>query len=258
MRSKIYFVLLVLSLTFIAGCIPSQTPQIVFLNTDVSFLSFDTMQAKSHFTVKNPNPVPLRGMMEYDLFIKGNKFLSGSSNPIDMPANGETSFTLDSKVNMVKVYGVLSDLVKEIEAGKSSVPFEINGKFKSDILNIPIEVPVKVSGDLPLPKLPKLDFQGASFSSVSLDGTTLKIKLRVKNENSFPIKVDPFPYTLIADGKELASGSVDQTIQIAANQEKEIAINLKVNFSQLGEAIINQIKADALRAEVKSSYNQIR
>jgi len=258
MNKRLSFLLIILTLTFTAGCIPWQTPQIVFLNTDVSFLSFETLLAKSHFTVKNPNAIALHGRVEYEVFVNGNKFFDGISSPIEMPASGETSFTLDSKIDITKTFGVVSDMIREIAAGKTAVPFEIIGKFKSDILSIPIEAPIKMSGELPLPKLPKLDFQSLSLSSLSVDRTTLKLKLKVKNENGFPIKIEPFPYQLVSEGKELISGNVTDAINIQANETRDVAIDLNVNFSQLSETILKQIKDASLNAEIKSKFQSIQ
>ena len=250
--------LLPLVLFFCSGCVPWNTPQVVYVKTDVDFLSFDTVMARSQFTIDNPNPFPLHGKVEYELFVKGNKFLEGTSNDIQMPANGRASFTLQSKIQIAKSFGVITDLINEIQAGKETVPFEINGKFKSDVVNIPIEAPLKVSGELPLPKLPKVDFESLSLTSLSLDGTTLKLKIRLKNDNAFPIKVDPFPYQLVTEGKELVSGNLREPVNIRAGESTDVVIDVKLNFSELSQTLLNSIKEKSVKAEVKSDFGSIR
>ena len=154
MTKKIFYLLFVFSLIGIAGCVSLNPLQFSHRHTDVTSLSFPKLLAKSEFTVKNPNPIGLQGTVEYEIWIKGQKFASGTSSTIMMDANGQASFNIETTIDMVKAFGTLSDLVREIEAGKSSVPFEIKGKFKSDIAGISVESPLDASGDLPLPKLP--------------------------------------------------------------------------------------------------------
>ncbi len=242
----------------LAGCLPWSTPEIVYGNTDVKFLSFDTLDAKSVFTIKNPNPFALHGKVVYELFVNGSKFLDGQSDLIEMPAGGSSSFALDSKIEVTKAFGVLNDLIREIQSGRKTIPFEIAGKFKSDVANIPLEAPLRVSGELPLPDLPQVDFQSLSLSSLSLDGSTVKLRVKIRNNNDFPIKVDPFPYKLMSDGKEILSGSLAAPITLPAQTSKEISFDLNVNFSQLSQALLDQIKQQSLQAEVKSDFKTIR
>jgi len=155
MTKKIFYIFFIFSLISLMGCLSLNQPKFSYLGTEISSLSFPKLLAKSKFTVKNPNPIGLQGTVEYELWIKGQKFASGTSSTIMMDANGQASFNIETTIDIVKAFGTLSDLVREIEAGKSSVPFEIKGKFKSDIVGIPVESPVSASGDLPLPKLPE-------------------------------------------------------------------------------------------------------
>lgn len=255
---RILILLLLVLTPLLAGCLPSTNPQISYIKTDVSFLNFNTLLARSSFTVKNPNPIRLRGKLEYELFIKGNSFLSGTSSPIEMPANGESSFTLESQIDLTKSFGLVSEMIKEIDAGQTTLPFYIEGKLKSDVAGIPVEVPIKVSGELPLPKLPELDLVNASLSSISFDSTEIKVRIRVKNENNFPIKIDPFPYVLVSDNKELASGRLEKSVKLDGKQSTDLIINVKVNFAQLGEALMENLKNETFKGDVKGSYEQIR
>jgi len=154
MARKIFCPLLAASLLILTGCVQLNPPEINHTGTDLSFLSLQEVLAKSHFSIKNNNPVGLHGVIEYELWINGNNFSSGVSSAIDVDANAQTSFTINSKIDIVKVFGTLLDLTRAVAAGKASVPFQLKGKFKSDVLGIPVEAPVSASGQIPLPKLP--------------------------------------------------------------------------------------------------------
>jgi LEA14-like dessication related protein len=140
----------------LAGCISVESPKVSYLDTNVRFLSVNTLQLSSRFNIKNPNPVGMQGSVEYDLYIKGNKFTSGTSSVIDLVPNGEANFTLESKVDLVRAFGVVANLLAEVAAGKKSVPYKISGNFKSNLAGIQVTSPVEASGDLPLPSASSL------------------------------------------------------------------------------------------------------
>ena len=140
----------------LAGCLEVQSPQVTYQDTQVSVISVQELNAKSSFSIKNPNPIGINGNVEYNLSIDGKPFTSGITSTIEMPASGQTTFVLESRVDLVKVFGTLTNIVSLVAQGKTSVPYAINGKFKSNLMGMPIEAPVKASGNLPLPKLSDL------------------------------------------------------------------------------------------------------
>ncbi|MFA4967303.1 MAG: LEA type 2 family protein [Candidatus Margulisiibacteriota bacterium] len=142
-----------IGLIFLAGCLELQPPQVTYQDTKVSIISVQELNAKASFSIKNPNPIGLNGNVEYDLSIDGKPFTSGITSTIEMPASGQTTFVLESRVDLVKVFGTLSNILTLVAQGKTSVPYNIDGKFKSSVVGFPVEAPVKASGNLPLPKL---------------------------------------------------------------------------------------------------------
>lgn len=258
MTKKIFFLLCFLPLLFLAGCVPLKTPQIVYLSSDVSFLSFDKVLVKSHFTVNNPNQIALGGSVEYEIIINGQKFLEGTTPNISMKAEAQSSFTIENTIEIEKVYGLIANLIQEIEAGKESVPFQINGKLKSSVIGFSFEAPLSASGELPLPKLPGIGLESISLGSISLNDVTLRIKARLTNHNDFPIKVNPFPYQVIVEGKELANGTVNEPIQINAHEEKDMVIDVKVNLTALGETLLKKLNSQTLKGDIKSTFQSIQ
>jgi LEA14-like dessication related protein len=148
--------LLLIAVSGLTGCISVESPKVAYLDTDVRVLSVNTIQTTSHFKIKNPNPVGMQGSVEYDLYLKGQKFTSGTSSVIDLAPNGEANFTLESKIDLFKALGTAADLLAEVAAGKKSVPYKISGKFKSNLAGILVEAPVEASGDIPLPSASSL------------------------------------------------------------------------------------------------------
>ena len=156
MNMKLCFWMLLIVTVGLAGCISVESPKVAYLDTQVRFLSVNTVQLNSRFNIKNPNPVGMQGSVEYDLYIKGDKFTSGTSSVIDLVPNGEANFTLESKVDLVQAFGVAANLLAEVAAGKKSVPYKLKGNFRSNLAGIQVTSPVEASGDIPLPSAASL------------------------------------------------------------------------------------------------------
>lgn len=151
MKNTCLGLILLTVLTGLTGCISVESPKITYIDTNVRILSVNTVQATSRFKIKNPNPVGMQGSVEYDLYLKGQKFTSGVTSTIDLVPNGEANFTLESKIDLVKALGTAANLIAEVAAGKKSIPYKISGKFRSNLAGILVEAPVEAAGDLPLP-----------------------------------------------------------------------------------------------------------
>jgi len=147
------FFLFAACLALLSGCIQVQSPQISYQDTRINIISTNELRLDSKFAASNPNPIGLRGAVDYDLSIDGRPFTSGTTSTIDMPASGQTTFNVITNVDLIQVFGTAANILKIIGEGKSSVPFTIKGKFKSDIVGIVVEAPVSASGDIPLLKL---------------------------------------------------------------------------------------------------------
>lgn len=156
MKNPILILPLLAIVVGLAGCISVESPKITHLDTTVRILSAETVQTTSRFKIANPNPVGMQGSVEYDLYLKGERFTSGSTSTIDLAPNGEASFTVVNKVDLVKALGTAANLIAEVAAGKKSIPYKISGKFKANLAGVLVEAPVEASGDIPLPSASSL------------------------------------------------------------------------------------------------------
>jgi len=147
------FIIFISCLLVLSGCIQVQPPQISHQDTRINIVSTDKLKLDSKFGISNPNPIGLHGAVDYEILIDGKPFTSGTTSTIDLPASGQTTFNVITNVDLIQVFGTAANILKIIGEGKSSIPYAINGKFKSDVVGIQVEAPVKASGDIPLPKL---------------------------------------------------------------------------------------------------------
>lgn len=121
-------------LLIIAGCAALNVadfdePQIELLG--LTPMAGSGMEAR--FLVKlrivNPNAIPLEvDGMAYDVFIRGNKLLSGVSNePLRVAAYGESTAELEVAAGMMSSFALLRDLMSNPPEG--GLPYRLNAKL---------------------------------------------------------------------------------------------------------------------------------
>jgi hypothetical protein len=152
MKKLIFAVCFGAALVALAGCVSLEPPQIIHQRTDIVPLSFQELQATSSFSIKNNNPIALSGAVEYTLLVNGKEFSTGRSSAIEVGAAGQSTFQIVSRIDLVRAFGVAADLAGAVASGKTSVPYQLKGKFRSSVVGVPVEAPVEASGNLPLPR----------------------------------------------------------------------------------------------------------
>ncbi|HEY4366432.1 MAG TPA: LEA type 2 family protein [Steroidobacteraceae bacterium] len=102
-----------------------ETPRLTIINVAMMSADMFNQQFLVHLNVQNPNDrqLAIKGI-EYTLFLEGDGFAEGTSQPIVLPAKGETEFDLTVHTNFVSSIGRLLSRLN----GKQTVDYEIEGK----------------------------------------------------------------------------------------------------------------------------------
>ena len=141
----------------LAGCI-AQAPRIDYKDNELALNGLESVRTKLFFALNNPNSMPLSGAVNYSLYVEGKEFLSGQSEPINAPANGETVFALQQDIAFSKIFGSAGDLINAIAKGQKSINVRVSGQYRTTVLGF-IELPVKVDHaiDVPLPSMQDIE-----------------------------------------------------------------------------------------------------
>jgi len=141
----------------LAGCI-AQSPRISYKNNELALNGLESVRTKFFFSLDNPNALPLSGAINYSLYVEDKEFLSGQSEQINAPANGETVFALQQDIAFSKIFGSAGDLINAIAKGQKSINVRLSGQYRTTVLGF-IELPVKVDQaiDVPLPSMQDIE-----------------------------------------------------------------------------------------------------
>ena len=82
------------------------------------------------FIAHNPNEAGLKNVTcSYELFVEGNKFLTGNDIPLTLDPKGDTEITVPATIAYADLYPVLGSVVRRILSGQKTIPITIIAVF---------------------------------------------------------------------------------------------------------------------------------
>lgn len=147
-------IIILITITFLLqSCLNLKQPAISFQKSETKLLSFQEAEVKFYFNLANDNIIPLNGKINYELLVNNISLFNGASTPIEVGSNSSTEFYLSNKVDLIKIFSTINNLLAEVSSGKKSIPLELKGSFKTQAGLFPLETPINIKENLPLPTL---------------------------------------------------------------------------------------------------------
>jgi hypothetical protein len=82
------------------------------------------------FTAHNPNEAGLKNIIcSYELFVEGNKFLTGNNIPLALAPKGDTEIKVPATIAYADLYPVLGSVLRRILSGQKTIPITIDAVF---------------------------------------------------------------------------------------------------------------------------------
>lgn len=210
--------------------------------TGVSFQDLDLQSLGLAFEVEVENPyavdLPLL-RVGYDLASGAVPFLEGSA-PLSgvVPAGGRRTLELPVRVQFAGLLEVLSGV-----SPGSVVPYEAGLDFFVDAPAIgEMRLPVRRTGELPIPTVPRVSVNSMKWDEVGLSGVRGAVELQLENGNSFPIDLEELSYSLSVSGRQIASAGIEETLALEAENASTLRIPLSLSALDLGLGLIDLLK----------------
>jgi LEA14-like dessication related protein len=235
----IFFIIFFLhSCAFLKEAVQVKEPIVKSENLRISSLSFEEIELEFDLIIENPNAVSLTfSKLEYNVNIESQSFINGKvDKKFDIVALDKSKIIIPVKLIYKNILSTFSDLLN-----KDEISYEIKCQafLYLPIIN-DIKIPISVSGKIPLPKFPKLEIVSLEKSNLNLLGVDLTLKVKMKNPNFFNLKITDFAYNFILNNSEILNGK--NPIDLKAKSESIIPFKVRLNFIQLGEALLNILR----------------
>ena len=102
-------------------------------------------------------------------------------------------------------------------------------------------VPVQAEGELPIPKIPRIQLRNFEMKQLSFSGAEVELSLRVNNPNPFGITLAGADYALQVNGKEWLDTALGESIRVSGSEARDITIPIELSASQMGSALVEMI-----------------
>ncbi len=210
--------------------------------TGVSVRGLTLQDATLRFDVEVYNPydaaLPLVDL-GYSLASGGAPFLDGKAAAAGtVPAKGTRTIPLDARVNFLRLLGAL----KGVRPG-AIVPYEARINLSVEPAGLAkIELPLKKSGEIPVPTVPRVSLSGIKWDKLSLREARAVLKIEIENTNAFALGLTTFAYELALGGTEVAAARAEPSGRIAGKKSRVIEIPLSLSPVSLGLGMLNVLR----------------
>ena len=210
-------------------------PNVKYSDVSIQKMSFDGITLLFDFDVTNPNRTGVSADgYRYDFFINGESFLSGQQSE-RIEIGREATSTIQVPVSLS--YSNIIESFRSVLSDDS-----ISYKIATDVtFSLPVlgarRVPVEAEGELPVPRIPQIEFGGFDMKSISFSGAEAEVTFRVKNPNTFGIVLAGADYTLQVNGKNWLDTNLGESIRVGGSESQDVTIPIKLSASQMGSAL---------------------
>lgn len=230
-------------LFFIASCATLRDisdvrePDVSFKDMSIQNITFDGVTLLFDFEVNNSNRFNVNAEgYNYEFFINENSFVSGNSTePLRIEQQSTSTIQVPVTLNFSEVYQTFSSILRQ-----DQMAYQLSTEVEFDLPVLGSRtVPVSASGEIPIPKPPRVEFGDFNIRQVSLSGADAEVSFRVTNPNSFAISVLSADYNLRVNGREWLDTTLNELIRVGGSESREIIIPIRLNSAQLGSALMD-------------------
>jgi LEA14-like dessication related protein len=234
-----------LFLFFISGCAilrdyaDVQRPSVTFSDMSIQSISFDGVTLLFDFDVKNPNRFGiLADQYSYEFFINDNSFISGTQRENIRISRESTSVVqVPVSLNFSEMFNTFSSLVQ-----RDSFSYNISTEVQFDVPGLGRQrVPVSTAGELPIPRIPRIEFSGFNVRSISLSGAEMDLSFKISNPNPFGISLSNAAYAFHVNGREWLDTRLGDRIRIDGSESDIVTIPVRLNATQMGSVLLDLI-----------------
>lgn len=225
-----------------------QKPSVRYSSMFIQDMSFDDVTLLFDFEVDNPNSFGVSAdQYQYEFFINGTEFVTGIQNEnVRIESESKSIIQVPVSFTFSEVYNTISSAVN-----RDSISYRISSEVRFDIAGVSQQrVPVSAEGELPIPKLPKIELSNFNVNELSFSGAEMVASFRVENPNSFGISFADASYNLEVNEKEWLDTTLERNIELGGSESELITIPIRLNSSQMGSVLF-----DMLRGEKEFPYN---
>ncbi len=162
--------------------------------------------------------------------------------PVDSGIKVESKRSAVIALPVKITYAYLFKAVPSTE-GEESVSCYLMGRLRfSDGRRDKGEVPIAFSGEFPVFRNPVMELLSLQINALTIAGSDLKFRVKIKNTNGFELPVDRIEYELKFGGHPVARGRFPGDKNIPLHGERVFTLPLLLNFYEVGKDVYGLLR----------------
>ncbi len=254
--------------TIVAGCgsldqvvEAAPKPEARLLGAGVRNLRLQSLDLVFDIEVSNPYGVSLPLVdVNYTVGSRGKQLLSGGIKPSgSVPANGTSVVQLPARLDLAALLKTLPG----VQPG-AVVPYDakINVVVDAPLVG-EFSLPLKRSGEVPVPKVPEISLVSFDISELGADEVNAEARLRIRNTNQFSMRLAAVRFDIALAGRNVTSTRLRSASRLAPGQTTILKVPLSFSPTAAAAGVLAALSgADAAyaisgRLDVVTEYGEL-
>jgi LEA14-like dessication related protein len=211
--------------------------------TGARLVGIDFQQANLVFdlAVDNRNPVAINlAGLHYDMKIENHSLVSGvTAQGVQIEAASVSEVQLPVTLKFDDLKKLPGELWQQ-----DRFSYQLDTEF---VVDLPIignyAIPVSKTGDLPVPKLPKISIADIQIKSLGLSAAELVARVKIDNPNAFDLAFSDLDYQLSVNQQQWGQGNVRQGGSIPQKGSGTIEIPVRLDLMSMGQSAYKMLSS---------------
>lgn len=219
-----------------------QKPSVQYSSMSIEDMSFTDATLLFDFEVDNPNSFGISAdQYQYEFFINGSEFVTGvQTENLRIESKSKSIIQVPVKLTFSEVFDTIGSIARQ-----DSISYKISSEVQFDIAGVRQQrVPVSAEGQLPIPKMPKVELSNFNVNQLSLSGAEMVASFRVQNPNPFGISFTDASYNLVVKENEWLNTTLERDINLSGSESELISIPIRLNSSQMGSVLFDMLRGE--------------
>jgi len=211
----------------------------------------DAIALDFEIEVQNPYDVPLPlASMDYSLASAGSRFLDGDAAlSTSVPAKGSKSVTLPVQIRPADLLSAVSG----VRPGQV-VPYEAVLGLSVDAPGVgPLTLPLRRTGDLPVPAVPNVELAKVTWDELSLKRASASVAFDVRNTNEFALDLAALQTGLELGGRAVGDASTAESLRLGPGEEGRFVAPVSFSPLDFGMGLFNVLRGSETEYRVRGS-----
>jgi LEA14-like dessication related protein len=238
MKRPFQRLLLLLFIFYLSGCsdlakhAETMKPTARLTGTRLANINFEQADLVFDLAVDNRNPVPINlAGLNYDLKIEDHSLISGvAAKGLEIKPASTSTVQLPLTLKFDDLRKLPGDLWQQ-----DRFAYQLDTKI---VVDLPIignyAIPLSKSGELPVPKLPKIKVNSVKINKLSFMAAELVAQVEIDNPNAFNLGLSDFNYQLNVNQQKWGQGSINKSSTIPQKGKGTIDIPVKLDITSVG------------------------